>query len=366
MSRQIFKNGKSWRWSLVLCLVVVVAVLAYFERPAPAAEVSQPLPEYFLPQFGHGGTPDGLQFSSAILLINLSTTTSEASVFSHDRDNGSPHPLLYDPFTGNSTSSLNVQIPPSGTTLIESLNANPDQTDTGWVGVFLSNNQVGVQSEFTIFNGSNLEARAQVPGRPLTTGGSFPIGASGKTGVAIMNPFNFGEAEVGIVTVNAGGNSIDTEIVQLNLGTGDVFFLNERMNTEGATSAEFRSNVPVAFLPLNQDGLVLTTQDVFPRRNLENLLAVKGSVSCGSTDVIHNNNTGANQSITVKVTDCPSAPPGSNQSSVFVKNAGGGAVQTEPFGGTQTFTLNVPAGGSVEVGCAAISVPNESCTYEVK
>ena len=51
------------------------------------------------------------------------------------------------------------------------------------------------------------------------------------------------------------------------------------MDAQGATSAEFRANVPVNILPLQQDGLVLTTQDIFLERSLESLFG-------GSTKII--------------------------------------------------------------------------------
>ena len=93
--------------------------------------------------------------------------------------------------------------------------------------------------------------------------------------MAILNPpSNSGEAEVLLGAINAGGKGNDTDITTLNLNPGAriQMFVDELFpNGQDAASVEFRSNLPIALLPLQQDGLVLTTQDVFPPRSLETL-----------------------------------------------------------------------------------------------
>ena len=273
MFKQLRKNGIGWKRGLLLCIDAVAAALYYSEQPAPRAEGYQPPNETWVPQFGNGTNPGGLGFSSTITLINLSTTTSQVSVLSFGGAAGiSSLPLLRDPISGEATSSMGVLIPASGSAHIDSMNPNPNEINTGGVGIFSSNRQVVSQTEFSIFNNGQLKARAQGPGRKLRTMGSFPIGESGRTGVALLNPFsNSGAAAVGLAGVGPNGKAIDVYQTSLEPGTRISKFLDELMNVQGATSAEFRSNVPVAILPLQQDGLVLTTQDVFPERGLESL-----------------------------------------------------------------------------------------------
>ncbi len=266
------KPGFGWKKAMVLGLVALAAVLIYFEQPAPGAERPRPMSETWAPLFGNGATTGGISFSSTISLINLSTTTSQASITSFG-SSGSPIPLLQDPNGGTSVDSVFVTIPPSGTMQIDSLNPDPNVLESGYLGIFTSNQQVVTQTEFSIFQNNQLQARAQIPATPLFQAGSFPIGQEGSTGVAIMNPiFNPDAADVQIGVANQDGKIFDTTSVTLDPGVQISRFLDQlSVDPLGATSAEFRSTLPIAILPLNQDGLVLTTQSVFPPRNLQSL-----------------------------------------------------------------------------------------------
>lgn len=260
-----------WKTRVLLATVAAVAVLSYSERPAPGAGASQPLNDTFLSQFGHGGNPDSLSFSTTISLINLSTTTSQVSILSSD-PSGATVPLLRNPLNGEPAPSISVQIPANGTAQVESASEDPTQIQTGSVSIFSFNDLVVTQTEFSIFSQGNLAARAQVPGRQLRQRGSFPIGQQGRTGLAVLNPFINGlPAEVLLASVDPDGNVMDMGGVELMPGQQISRFLDELMDVVGATSAEFSSNVPVAILPLQQEGFVLTTQDVFPGRNVESL-----------------------------------------------------------------------------------------------
>ncbi len=270
MSRRI-QTRAGWKTRLLLATIAAAAILSYSERSAPGAGGSQPLAEFFLPQFGHGGDPTSLSFSTTISLINLSTTTSQVSVLSLG-PNGETTALLRNPVNGEPSPSISVQIPANGTASVESASSDPSQIHTGSLRIFSFNDRVVAQTEFSIVSQGNLAARAQVPGRQLRQRGSFPIGQQGRTGLAVLNPFtNDVPADVLLASVDAAGNVTDMGSVELMPGQQISRFLEELMNVEGATSAEFSSNVPVAILPLQQDGLVLTTQDLFPPRNVQSL-----------------------------------------------------------------------------------------------
>ena len=272
MFKKLRKTGLGWKRGLLLCMAALVATLYYFEQPVPGAEGYDPPQQTFIPQFGHGES-QGTGFSSSITLINLSTTTSQVSVSSNS-STGSAIDLLRDPVNGDPTFFVSTSVPAGGSAEIHSMNAHPDQIDTGSVSIFSFNSLVVSQTEFSIFQNGQLGARAQVPGRSLRTRGSFTVGQNGRTGLAIVNPFtNSSTADVRLGTVNSDGKIVDTAQMNLDPGHRISQFLDELMGVEGATSAEFRSNVPVAILPLQQDGLVLTTQDVFPGRNLDTLFS---------------------------------------------------------------------------------------------
>ncbi len=277
MSNSTLKQRRNWTIRTLFAVLAALAILSYSERPAPGAGTPT-IREAFLPQFGHGRNLDiASTFTSTISLLNLSTTTSQVSILSLD-PNGSSIPLLRDPFNGEARPSLSVPIPGSGTIVIQSANMNPDQIDVGSVSIFSFNDSVVSQTEFSIFTGDRLDARAQVPSRPLTQGGSFLVGEQGQTGVAVVNPFiNDLPAEVLLASVDPAGNVVDTASLDLMPGQQISRFLDQLMDTQGAASAEFRSNVPIAILPLQQDGLVLTTQDLFPERNLNSFPGNSGN-----------------------------------------------------------------------------------------
>lgn len=258
------------RWFVVIGAAVLMGIfLRVAEQPAPAAGNGETSPVRQVAIFGHGGDPN-LSFSSQIVLLNQSVTASIAGVATFDA-NGDPAALLRG-FGDQATPSMSVQIPGSGTATIESHSDDPTRILSGWAEVFSFNDKVGLQAVFSIFSNDRLAARAQVPGRRLRMAGSFLAANQGQTGVAIVNPLSNTEtAEVRLGTANADGCVFDTTALFLDPGQQVSMFLDQLLSTTGATSVEFRSNVPVAILPLQQEGLVLTTQELFPARDVESL-----------------------------------------------------------------------------------------------
>ena len=257
------------RRALRLCAPVFAVALYHLEQPLPGADRPRPrLNEMFVSQYSHGSS-SGIDVTTTISLLNLSTTTSTVSIATF-RESGSTAPLLRDPDSNQATPFLGATVPPSGTAMVRSQNENPGQLDAGYALIFSPNAMVVPQIEFSIFNSGNLAARAQVPARPPIDKGSFTVGQDGRTGVAILNPFGV-VAELLIGSVDGSGKMIDYTGRTLPPGVRLSLFLDQLMDVDGATSAEFRASTPIVILPLQQDGLVLTTQDLFPARNVESL-----------------------------------------------------------------------------------------------
>ena len=93
-----------------------------------------------------------------------------------------------------------------------------------------------------------------------------------KTGIALLNPPLNDPAEVDLHFFNPGGNEVAMRTINLLPGEKVARFLDELVSgLEGFTgSVEMRADEPISFLPIRQEGLVLTTQDAFPPRQQRN------------------------------------------------------------------------------------------------
>lgn len=263
---------------LLLFLVMAVAAIQFFEQPAPGAGIEPGQQEFFLPQFATG-QESGISLSSDIVLLNMSSTSSPVFVDTRD-PSGESADLLEEP-NGQPTNFFSVDIPANGSILIQSAMNLPGFRQ-GYAGIFSFNGQVVPQAGFqlrlipqstnsVVPSGSEgmIVSRAQVPGRQMVTQGSFSASQTGRTGFAMLNllsaPF---DAEVTMGTISSAGDIL--EIQQFNLVPGQrvSMFIDELFDVSGGppASVEFRSNLPLSVLPLVQNGLVLTSQDVFPPR----------------------------------------------------------------------------------------------------
>ncbi len=225
-------------------------------------------PAFWLPQFGHG-SGGGLSFSSEINMINLSTSTAQAQIESFS-NSGDPIQLFRGP-GGNAVQQLNRQIPLMGTSTVQSQNQDPNQITLGWVRIF-SEDALGVGAVFRIFQGANLQTAAAVLPRPLTSSASFAarFGGGIRTGLAVLNPLvNRNPTNVWLTVFDDNGNEIADTVIPLEAGQKEASFLDELVSNlpEFSGSVELKSDFPVAVLPLQQQGVVLTTLDVFPGRH---------------------------------------------------------------------------------------------------
>ena len=225
-------------------------------------------PAFWLPQFGHGSN-SGFQFSSEITLLNLSATTAQAQIESFS-DSGDPIRLLRGS-DGSAAQQLNEQTPFMGTSTLESQNEEPNQITLGWVRI-LTENSLGAGAIFRIFQGNNLQTAAAVLPRPLTSSASFAAKFSGavRTGLAVLNPLvNRNPTNVWLTLFDEGGNQIADTVIPLEAGQKESAFLDKIISglQDFNGSVQLKSDFPVAVLPLQQEGVVLTTLDVFPGRH---------------------------------------------------------------------------------------------------
>lgn len=264
-----------WVWLISLaCLAVVSQSLLGGTVPSNSL---------FIPQIGHGTDVAGNQFSTEINFINLSTSASQVVIRTFD-DGGDPVRLLQMELGSTApeaVSELTVDIPGRGTADVQTLNDNPaTELSLGWAAVS-TDQAVGVQAVFRIRDsGGNLTTAADVRIGPTATAAStFGIQSSSvNTGLAFLNPPGNPAATVSISAVGNDGNGRLTSMINLDPGERDARNLFEFLPSLGNFngSLEIRSRnmadpespdqPPIAILPLRQEGVVLTTSDLFPPR----------------------------------------------------------------------------------------------------
>lgn len=227
---------------------------------------------FYVGQFGHGASA-GSFFSTEIVLINLSQTNSAATIETFDSD-GNPVDLLLNPDTMASVSSLNVQVVGVGTASIRSLNPNPNQLSTAWVRISTAD-AIGVWVTFRIETGNQLTTAASIRVGPLVTAASMiaRLGNGVRTGVSLLSPPTGAQGTViSLELVGSDGTSQGVEEVTLQPGHRMAMFIDEIFDNldafEGSVEIRSKDFVPVAILPLFQEGVVLTTSTLFPPRQL--------------------------------------------------------------------------------------------------
>ncbi len=185
-------------------------------------------------------------------------------------DSGDPIRLLRGS-DGSAAQQLNEQTPFMGTSTLESQNEEPNQITLGWVRI-LTEISLGAGAIFRIFQWNNLQTAAAVLPRPLTSSASFAAKFSGavRTGLAVLNPLvNRNPTNVWLTLFDEGGNQIADTVIPLEAGQKESAFLDKMISglQDFNGSVQLKSDFPVAVLPLQQEGVVLTTLDVFPGRH---------------------------------------------------------------------------------------------------
>ncbi len=267
------------RTRLACCLILTCLILLSHNLLAgsPGAR------SFFVAQVGHGTDGIGNQFSTEINFINLSTTTSEVVIRTFS-DEGDPLRLIEQnlPNTApESVAELTVQIPGTGTARTRSLNPNPGTAlDIGWAQISTAQ-AVGPKVVFRIVNPADqLVTAADIRVIPIVTAASLfghQQNTSG-TAIALLNPFGNPPARISLEAIGNDGNSILTSFIDLLPGEKTARFLFQYMpslgNFDGSieirsrnmTDPDSNDRPPIAILPLNQQGLILTTQNPFPPR----------------------------------------------------------------------------------------------------
>ena len=270
---------KHWRRTRSVTLHAWILGIVCFLLSQPLGGGSTALRSFFIPLIGHGQG-----FSTEINLINLSPATSQVQINTFD-DDGDPLRLLRQNAgligPPESVSELIVDIPGTGTAHALTLNPDPGQLDVGWAQVS-TQHAVGVQFVFRILDNDNLVTAADIRVGHIVTAASFlglvDLAGGIDTGLALVNPPQNPEVEVTIEAIGSAGDVALTTTINLQPG-GKVSqflfqFLPELGDFKG--SIELRSSdpadpdnpikPPIAILPIRQEGLVLTTQNVFPPR----------------------------------------------------------------------------------------------------
>ncbi len=263
---------------------------------------------YFIAQFGHGSIPSAnpantLEFDTVVKFLNLADEEVEEGVFEAREtefeivtcsEEGEPLNMMAVPAGPQghlTTSYITKTIPPNDTFQVNSLNDNPDsQIDVGYA-IVRSLGFVVPEVIFNIRRGNGFLTSTNVPILPILTATSFfadideatPL----NTGIAFFFPSEFDTLggdppEPGVVRAmielflldEQGEIVAETEFtVDRGHKTDDFlgqFFAGQLgdITQPFQGSLEIRASHPVAILPLRQEGLVLTTQALFPPRVL--------------------------------------------------------------------------------------------------
>ncbi len=240
---------------------------------APQLElITVPLKSLWIPQFGHG-TGGGNQLTSEIRILNLSTDTSEVLISSFDGV-GNPADLIDD--GGSSASEVEMVLAAFGTARLNSMNQNSSDFDLGWIQLQVPDTQqIGVEVLFNIIDSTGSLSSTNVQTDPLTEAASFLglVRQDMRSGMALINPPDNEEAEIDILLFDSEGQRLNETRITLAPGHKISQFLDEYFEDEELQgfdgSVEVRSSRPIAILALRQEGTVVTTQTIFPSRQIE-------------------------------------------------------------------------------------------------
>ena len=232
----------------------------------------------WIAQFGDGNAGD-FTFVSQINFINLSSTASDVEVRTFDSE-GNPRDLLRQVLSPSvpfeSVDMIQETIPGGGTGMVFSLTGDPDGAlRTGYASV-TTQQEVGLEVQFNISGQDQnpLLSSTLVRASSLTTEASFlaNVGPGVRTGLALLNPpSNTLATNVELRLFDSNGDAVTEGMITLEPGRRISRFLDEFFQNLGEFngSVEIRTNndCPIVVLPLRQQGIVLTTQDLFPPRD---------------------------------------------------------------------------------------------------
>jgi hypothetical protein len=243
-----------------------------------AAAVPVSAQTFYAAQFA-AGSGGGLRIETTVTLVNLGKEVlnpARVTVASFN-EAGNPTDLLKQSTLQGmrAVSEVQREIQGRGTAVVEAYSAD-GTLKAGWIQITTGDN-VAVEILFSIYDaaGRLITATSVLP-RSLVSAGTLLVNVDAPralaSALAVLNPA--GSQETAVVSVNvvdAFGQSVGT--AQFNVAPGERIAQNwtELLPALAGRSgfvgtAEVSSSVPVVMLPLRQDGVDLTAQEVLPAR----------------------------------------------------------------------------------------------------
>lgn len=250
-----------------------MTVLTFCAAVLPAAGQS-----YYAAQFatGSGG---GLRIETTVTLVNLGKeilNPARVTIRSYAESGAAADLLRQQTLQGpRAVSEVQREIEGRGTAVVEGYSSD-GSLRTGWLEISTADS-VAVEVLFSIFDaaGRLITATSVLP-RDLVTGATLLVNVDAPRSLAgalaVLNPpLSSGPATVAVDVFDAFGNGVGSAQFTVEPGrrlarnwTELVPALRNRAGFVG--TAEVISDVPVILLPLRQDGVDLTAQDVLPAR----------------------------------------------------------------------------------------------------
>ncbi len=259
---------------------------------------------YWIPHYGHGTIPSSqpaqrLEFDTVIKFLNLDyERVGEETYEAHEAefeivscsDQGQPMKLMAAPGGPQGpvpVSFMKLKIPPNGVLELKSLNEKPNSEIGVGYSIARSTDFVVPEVIFNIRRGDGFLTSTNVPIYPIVTAVAFIAdideAALANTGIAFMFPWDFDffvpepgagvqRSMIDLFLMDQDGVLVAQHTFTLDRGHKTALFLNQIFGSAQGVerpftgSLDIRASHPVSVLPLRQEGLVLTTQDLFPPR----------------------------------------------------------------------------------------------------
>jgi hypothetical protein len=251
----------------------LIAFLIFCAAVVPAAAQT-----YYAAQFavGSGG---GLRIETTITLVNLGKEVlnpARVTVRSYSESGAAAQMLRQQTLQGpRAVSEVQREIEGRGTAVVQGYSAD-GTLRTGWLEMSTPDS-VAVEVLFSIYDaaGRLITATSVLP-RSLVTAATLLVNVDAPRSLAgalaVLNPpDSTGPAVLAVEVFDAFGGSVGNAQITVQPGqrvaqnwTELVPALRNRAGFVG--TAEVVSSVPVILLPLRQDGVDLTAQDVLPAR----------------------------------------------------------------------------------------------------
>ncbi len=254
----------------VLLLGICLAATHSVNAQVPCALASDEIQNvFYVPQIGHGVDAAGNRVETKIRILNFQGEEAATAMVVSCGDDGELALLRSD--SGESTAQVDLTLEPGGTATIQSLNSDPDNALAVGYGGIITSDALGISVLFDIVDAAGNLTSTNVSPAALLTRASFfmEVGDGVDTGVTILLPPNaLASSEVGLRVRDSDGNINDKSCFTMEPGDRIAKFVTEIVPGLSALSGtvEIYSDEPVGLMPLRQEGIVITTESVFPPR----------------------------------------------------------------------------------------------------